>query len=76
VWTERKRWWRFVMVFLGCEERNFIEEREKKVSNVVLGFMVGWLSFSWWSMVRKDKEKEEVRVIDDELRERFNGGSQ
>ena len=46
------------MVFLGCEERDFIEEREKKVSNVVLGFMVGWLSFSWWSMVRKEKKKK------------------
>jgi len=27
-------------------------------------------------MVRKDKEEEEGRVIDDKLRERFNGGSQ
>ena len=64
------------MVLLGCEERDFIEEREKRVSNVVVGFMVGWLSFSWWSMVRKDKEAEERTVIDDELSERFNGGSQ
>jgi hypothetical protein len=46
VWTKRKKWWRFVMVLLGCEERDFIEEREKRVSNVVMGFMVGWLSFS------------------------------
>jgi len=45
------------MVLLGCEERDFIEKREKRVSNVVVGFMVGWLSFSWWSMVRKDKER-------------------
>jgi hypothetical protein len=64
------------MVLLGCEERDFIEEREKRVSNVVVGFMVGCLSFSWWSMVRKNKEEEERKVIDDELRERFNGGSQ
>jgi len=46
------------MVLLGCEERDFIEEREKRVSNVVVGFMVGWLSFSWWSMVRKEKKKK------------------
>jgi len=46
------------MVLLGCEERDFIEEREKRVSNVVVGFMVGWLSFSWWLMVRKEKKKK------------------